>query len=571
MKRLCLSDILPPPDGSSSTAKSSAPVESPNAEILSDVHRAVRGAQRCIVITGAGISVSSGIPDFRSPQGLFHQLKQRYPTAMSSGRDIFDATLFHDPTMVELFYSFMGELRNLVSQATCTPTHAFIKELDECGKLLRCYTQNIDSLEKRIGLETAFTRPAAAAAAALLSDRGACSDSAKRSDHALGSGSDTNSTLPKQNEGETEEDGDSTDINPNISSSSTVCSSSSTAQRQRQRRRKQTTLDKTFTRAVQLHGDLDNVVCTICHTRYPFTDELAEEFCSGAPPPCPRCKEIEVIRDIVGKRSVASGVLRPDIVLYNEAHPQGELIGELSEYDLKRRPDLLIVIGTSLKIPGIKRMIREMSRCVHSCSARAKRAGAGKTIFINKDEPPRGWDDVFDYHIAGDADDAVRLLPIKVPASLEISAPKEYVGSRSPCESASGDSSATCLDSPAEEDASAVVKKAGRRRVAASSSTMSLSSILNKTMPRTSAGSRKGVRIQSKARSSTKKLTAMMRVVKSQVSSASDRAKSTKTRSRPPGSTTTVSGLSPQFSSGHVTQDKNQPEAPRSPLVSSSC
>ncbi|KAJ2663478.1 NAD-dependent deacetylase hst3 [Coemansia sp. RSA 1200] len=570
MKRLYLSDVLPLQDSSSSAAKSSAPVESPNAEMLSDVHRAVRGAQRCIVITGAGISVSSGIPDFRSPQGLFHQLKQRYPTAMSSGRDIFDATLFHDPTMVELFYSFMGELRNLVSQATCTPTHAFIKELDECGKLLRCYTQNIDSLEKRIGLETAFTRPTAAAAA-LLSDCGACSDSAKRSDHASGSGSDTNCTLPKQSEGEVEEDGDSTDINPNVNSSSTACSSSNTTQRQRQRRRKQTTLDKTFTRAVQLHGDLDNVVCTICHTRYPFTDELAEEFCSGAPPPCPRCKEIEVIRDIVGKRSVASGVLRPDIVLYNEVHPQGELIGELSEYDLKRRPDLLIVIGTSLKIPGIKRMIREMSRCVHSCSARAKRAGAGKTIFINKDEPPRGWDDVFDYHIAGDADDAVRLLPIKASASLETNAHKEYLGSHSPYESASGDSSATCLDSTAEEDAPAMVKKAGRRRVAASSSTMSLSSILNKTMPRTPAGSRKGVRIQSKARTSTKKLTAMMRVVKGQVSSASDPAKSTKTRSRPPGPAATVSGLSPQFSSSHVSQDKNQPEAPRSPLVSSSC
>ncbi|KAJ1966179.1 NAD-dependent deacetylase hst3 [Dipsacomyces acuminosporus] len=176
---------------------------------------------------------------------------------------------------------------------------------------------------------------------------------------------------------------------------------------------RQTTLDKTFTKAVQLHGDLENVICTICHTKYPFTEKLAEEFCEGAPPPCPRCKEIEAIRDLVGKRSVATGFLRPDIVLYNETHPQGELIGTLSEFDLKRRPDLLIVIGTSLKIPGVKRMVREMSRCVHACPTKAKRAGAGKSIFINRDEPPKGWEGVFDYYIAGDSDQAIGLLPIK--------------------------------------------------------------------------------------------------------------------------------------------------------------
>ncbi|KAJ2738690.1 NAD-dependent deacetylase hst3, partial [Coemansia sp. BCRC 34301] len=177
-------------------------------------------------------------------------------------------------------------------------------------------------------------------------------------------------------------------------------------------RRRQATLDKTFTRAVQLHGDLDNVVCTICHTKYPFTEKLAEEFCEGAPPPCPRCKEIEMIRDLVGKRSVASGVLRPDIVLYNENHPQSELIGTLSEYDLKRRPDLLIVIGTSLKIPGIKRMVKEMAHSVHACTLRSKRAGAGKAIFINRDEPPKGWESVFDYYVSGDSDRAISLLPI---------------------------------------------------------------------------------------------------------------------------------------------------------------
>ncbi|KAJ2328713.1 NAD-dependent deacetylase hst3 [Coemansia sp. RSA 2702] len=366
MQRLFLSEL----DGASADSEA--------ASRLAEVRRAVQSSQRCIVITGAGISVSSGIPDFRSPDGLFQQLKQKYPSSVSNGRDLFDATLFHDPGMVGLFYNFMGELRNLVSQANCTPTHAFIKQLDEHGKLLRCYTQNIDSLEKRIGLETSFQRPPV-------------------------------STVEKEPPSDELAD----DLRTPSRGSDSDSHDNASGQPPARRRRRQATLDKKFTRAVQLHGDLDHVVCTICHTRYPFTRQLAQEFCEGTPPPCPRCKEIETLRDIVGKRSVTAGVLRPDIVLYNEAHPQGELIGTLSEYDLRRRPDLLIVIGTSLKIPGIKRMIKEMSRCVHDSALRTKRAGAGKVIFINRDEPPRGWDDIFDYFIGGDADQAIGMLPIQ--------------------------------------------------------------------------------------------------------------------------------------------------------------
>ncbi|KAJ1820410.1 NAD-dependent deacetylase hst3, partial [Coemansia sp. RSA 2675] len=366
MLQLSLSDLDKPPSGSQQESQT----------LLAEIRRAVQASQRCIVITGAGISVSSGIPDFRSPDGLFQQLKQKYPNSVSTGKDLFDATLFSDPAMISLFYNFMGELRNLVSRANCTPTHAFIKELDEAGKLLRCYTQNIDSLEKRIGLETS-----------------------------LHASPEDSSDTPCSSPPSLISDCSSLDTD-------TIDEKKSQAAKRRTHRRRQMTLERTFTRAVQLHGDLDNVVCTICHTKYPFTEKLAEEFCEGAPPPCPRCKEIEMIRDLVGKRSVASGVLRPDIVLYNENHPQSELIGALSEYDLKRRPDLLIVIGTSLKIPGIKRMVKEMAHSVHACTLRSKRAGAGKVIFINRDEPPKGWESIFDYYVAGDSDRAISLLPI---------------------------------------------------------------------------------------------------------------------------------------------------------------
>jgi hypothetical protein len=44
---------------------------------------------------GAGISVQAGIPDFRSPEGLFQRLKQEHPAeALNSGKDLFDASVF---------------------------------------------------------------------------------------------------------------------------------------------------------------------------------------------------------------------------------------------------------------------------------------------------------------------------------------------------------------------------------------------------------------------------------------------------------------------------------------------
>ena len=64
---------------------------------------------------------------------------------------MFDSSLFRDIQKQEIFFNFIASLKTLTKNAIPTKTHLFIKYLKDINKLGRCYTQNIDNLEARLG------------------------------------------------------------------------------------------------------------------------------------------------------------------------------------------------------------------------------------------------------------------------------------------------------------------------------------------------------------------------------------------------------------------------------------
>lgn len=146
---------------------------------------------------------------------------------------------------------------------------------------------------------------------------------------------------------------------------------------------------------IQLHGSLSFLRCTYCSRTFPM-EEHEDDFSKVKDLPCPRCMAYSAARDAAGRRRVSVGILLPDIVRTGQEHPEGESIRRIIWQDHTDRPDLLLILGTSLKHEGPKKLARVFARKV--------RRDGGMVVYVNRTHPHAIWRDLVDYWVNWDCD-----------------------------------------------------------------------------------------------------------------------------------------------------------------------
>ncbi|CAK7213889.1 hypothetical protein SBRCBS47491_001959 [Sporothrix bragantina] len=317
-------------------------------EELAYLLQALRKKKKIVVIAGAGISVSAGIPDFRSSTGLFTTLRGQHGLK-GSGKHLFDASVYKHDSSTTSFHSMVRELAHMTETAQPTPFHHMLASIAQEGRLMRLYSQNVDCIDTKM--------PPLA----------------------------TNVPLNAKGPWPT---------------------------------------------TIQLHGGLAKMVCSKCGELANFDGSL---FDGPEAPACSGCTETDKVRTAVaGKRSHGIGRLRPRIVLYNEYNPDEEAIGMVSKADLRRGADAVIVVGTSLKIPGVRRLVKELCH-----TTRSRRDGF--TAWINVDPEPQGaeFKDCWDLIVRGSSDDVANLTglphwdaPVGSPSTYAITGDEDLASDK---------------------------------------------------------------------------------------------------------------------------------------------
>ncbi|EED24096.1 SIR2 family histone deacetylase (Hst4), putative [Talaromyces stipitatus ATCC 10500] len=314
-----------PPPRSTEHLDLTNPERLPYADQLPQINlltKTLRSHRKIVVIAGAGISTSAGIPDFRSADGLFKSVQKKH-NLKASGKLLFDAAVYRDESLTASFHDMVRELSKEAADSQPTAFHHMLARMAQDNRLSRLYTQNIDCIESSLP--------------PLL----------------------TQVPLPSK---------------------------------------------APWPRCIQLHGSLDKMVCQKCRHLAEFDRNL---FDGPEPPACPACTETDDLRTTTGQRSHGVGKMRPRIVLYNEHNPDEEAIAAVMNSDIRSRPDTVIVVGTSLKIPGVRRLVKSLCKVV-----RSRRNGIA--MWINN-EPPVGkeFEDCWDLIVKGNCEEVARLAGLK--------------------------------------------------------------------------------------------------------------------------------------------------------------
>lgn len=116
-------------------------------EKIAELQTIYDNSQNIVFFGGAGVSTESGIPDFRSQDGLYSQ-EWKYPPETIISRSFFNA----NPTE---FYRFYRK-KLIVKNVQPNIAHIQLAKMEQTGKLKAIVTQNIDSLHQKAGSKNVF-------------------------------------------------------------------------------------------------------------------------------------------------------------------------------------------------------------------------------------------------------------------------------------------------------------------------------------------------------------------------------------------------------------------------------
>lgn len=116
--------------------------------MIDELNKIIKKSNNIVFFGGAGVSTESGIPDFRSVDGLYNQ-KYDYPPEIILSHNFF----FNKPKEFYKFY-FDKLVNTNIMPNDC---HKKLKELEDAGKLKAIITQNIDGLHEKAGSKNVIT------------------------------------------------------------------------------------------------------------------------------------------------------------------------------------------------------------------------------------------------------------------------------------------------------------------------------------------------------------------------------------------------------------------------------
>lgn len=111
----------------------------------------IKESNNIVFFGGAGVSTESGVPDFRSKDGLYNQHDVRFE-GYSAEYLLSHSCLVDEP---KVFYEFYRQKMN-TSDVNPNAAHKFLADLEKTGKLKAVVTQNIDGLHQKAGSKTVY-------------------------------------------------------------------------------------------------------------------------------------------------------------------------------------------------------------------------------------------------------------------------------------------------------------------------------------------------------------------------------------------------------------------------------